>query len=1487
MMSRCRRPFLLFVILSVLFVNVPQGIQAQSTQPKPHLDRVVASFPAGEQSAQLGVLPASPQAEASSPGVEPDGPQALLYEQGAFSILDTLNQRILRYDLQTRQPQPVALPAGYYANLREQGGDLLLYDTANEQVALLKSGSVTVQALPSPQAALGIAPPPETTPPPEAAPAPSSPLAAYFAQGALAGELRAETGRIDDHHARFSIFDSQDVLLATLAVATGHTLGAARFLGQDDNGNFYLQVEEVLEDVPALIAETTIRRYSPDAHYLDAARLPLEAADFLPNRPVALDPQGGAYFLLVKHNETQIVALGFNPQVPSQLAQRWQALAALPQFQDPAAAAGGDPDAVMLGASSITRQQVIQAAAAYLNASWTLSSANYHTGQANNWDNCSTETIKRENWRLPRYLTGRMNQVIQEVPYTWGGYQSIATFKTKLSQGSWAGNICGQETLGNVAGVDCSGFISQVLSLGGHYTTATLPNVAHRINWNDLRPGDFLLNGGHVMLFDKFDNGRTADGGVWVYESTMKNNWDRVVYDKVDYSYLTKYSYASWRANNIVEDAPPVSQNLVRNGDFATNLDQWSFFGEINYTYRDGALYASRYANGSGASVFQDINYPLEQNYPMEISFSLGNYSAVEKTFSLNLRSSDTWIGALGCTFTVPPGTDMKTYRTAGKVPARWANARIEFTLTSIDSQPNLIADNISVKYRPDLNPSGIECAQSDPPPAYTTFLNHNLTGSGWVKVDTQNTVYCSKNQGNLVYNQTGRGLDNGAAQWWITVPADGSYEVFAFMPSYTHAMNVTPHSRYWVEYEGMPSGGPSQLVVLDQTQNLCSWVSLGTYHYVPGKTYGVYMGNANIPSSVAVPDLLAADQVMVVPVGNPDRSGPSGGLTAPANGSTLIRALPATTLDLQASATDNSSGVASVEFHALYNGAWHSIGTDYTAPYAMTWAIPADIAPQTLTFTIHVLDRSGNETRDPGGYRTVNYQMGYRSTGYDVSKNGYSFRNFGDLNPLDFTYMDFANMVGADKVCNWIAGICFHTHEGDAAYDVLYNMMSGGRCAGMSVTNQMFFKGMDFPWNYQPFASNPSDLSGSNILVRRFISWYQVRQVYPPVGNYLKKGVFGTPVVELYKLYDYFSTPNGDLPILTLEGANGKHAVTPYAIEDKGSGVYWVRIYDSNYPGDTQKYVIVNTQTNAWSYPPYAWSGDAASRTLGVIPMALFFSPVTIAQASDQAPFMRQLATGETGVTLWVSGTDQVMVTDSSGRRLGNHGGQFNDEIPEALWYTPLDTLGGSPSPSLALPADIMDYQVTVDSTVATPSSMPQAASAASEPVTIARFGPGYSLRVDASAPAQGTSDVFTIAADGSSLRYEPGSTTGSADLSIGSGAAGESYRVTVEGLSAAPGQPVLLTSASGQYKLDYSQAQTGAYTLQIEHVTGGQVENFLHQHIPILAGSVHYLNIAAWTPGQALSVDVDANADGTLDGELTLQNTFYKIYLPVSVKQ
>ncbi len=86
----------------------------------------------------------------------------------------------------------------------------------------------------------------------------------------------------------------------------------------------------------------------------------------------------------------------------------------------------------------------------------------------------------------------------------------------------------------------------------------------------------------------------------------------------------------------------------------------------------------------------------------------------------------------------------------------------------------------------------------------------------------------------------------------------------------------------------------------------------------------------------------------------------------------------PNSTIHIEASASDNLSGVERVEFWIGYDGQWHHVKDEYFSPYKADFAIPANLRTQIISIAIHVVDRVGNVAIDPGGKRYASYKESY-----------------------------------------------------------------------------------------------------------------------------------------------------------------------------------------------------------------------------------------------------------------------------------------------------------------------------------------------------------------------------------------------------------------------------------------------------------------------------------------------------------------------------
>ena len=205
--------------------------------------------------------------------------------------------------------------------------------------------------------------------------------------------------------------------------------------------------------------------------------------------------------------------------------------------------------------SQVTRKQVISAAEAYVNYSWTADSINI-------WKNVDCSSLG--NILTPAWVTVGAKTAI---PYCWGGWSSIQSFATGITNGKSAGdNDC--TTNGDLyekcaVGVDCSGFVTKVWGINSQkYSTSTLPNISKSIALSATQPGDILNWAGHHTRL-VFANNLSTTGFVDVIESSG-TDWKVA---KHSYKPSDLASYGSRCANtNIVIDTTKTVFPDISNG---------------------------------------------------------------------------------------------------------------------------------------------------------------------------------------------------------------------------------------------------------------------------------------------------------------------------------------------------------------------------------------------------------------------------------------------------------------------------------------------------------------------------------------------------------------------------------------------------------------------------------------------------------------------------------------------------------------------------------------------------------------------------------------------------------------------------------------------------------------------------------------------------------------------------------------------------------
>jgi hypothetical protein len=399
-------------------------------------------------------------------------------------------------------------------------------------------------------------------------------------------------------------------------------------------------------------------------------------------------------------------------------------------------------------------------------------------------------------------------------------------------------------------------------------------------------------------------------------------------------------------------------------------------------------------------------------------------------------------------------------------------------------------------------------------------------------------------------------------------------------------------------------------------------------------------------------------------------------------------------------------------------------------------------------------VDKAAGKTFDGQGYSDLPEGQSYVvDLGFRPTKDGLKFPN-GDQDasgkPLEYPTSSKGHLdsIGVQKLCGakkaCIAGAgdsCQLKPVATQFIDQVNKAMNGGQCEGFAVFGLSLFKQLDSPSAFGNFQTG-YDLDRES--ARSPIGYYFAFQMINPVAGYkARKRAESTPAGELDFIIDHLSKKEDPVVVGFRKEGVGGHAVVAYAVEDRGNNVYWVRIWDNNFPG-VSRAIEIDKAANTWKYdvaatnpgvPAQPWNGVASPNTI-------YASPLSLRMHDADCGFL-----GEDNGTRFVMATGQArpLIKDDSGNTIGFNGGKLVNDIPGAQ-LVEIDAFrfgGAAPEPVYILPKD-RAYTIELQG-------------GGSDNVSIGYYGASAALVVDNISIGAGQTDTFAIAADGFGFTYKP----------------------------------------------------------------------------------------------------------------------------------
>jgi hypothetical protein len=253
------------------------------------------------------------------------------------------------------------------------------------------------------------------------------------------------------------------------------------------------------------------------------------------------------------------------------------------------------------------------------------------------------------------------------------------------------------------------------------------------------------------------------------------------------------------------------------------------------------------------------------------------------------------------------------------------------------------------------------------------------------------------------------------------------------------------------------------------------------------------------------------------------------------------------------------------------------------------------------VALLVSVVTTVAAQTVEPGARGEVKADLTFRSR-----PNGFNFPNWGQgQNPQGNLTADDARCLFGDRVCKRVVGgRCEPTPAARMWIAEMNRAMDGGHCEGLAALSSAFHAGQRRPQDYG--GQRAFDLQVSNGALLRMISTLFATQTLEPVVSATQR----TTRLSMRQIVDTLTRAmqgKREFYTLGIYGEEGGHAITPYALEDLGSGRYLIHVYDNNFPG-AANVVEVDTGADRWRYAAGAlnpreraepWEGKRGSMDL------------------------------------------------------------------------------------------------------------------------------------------------------------------------------------------------------------------------------------------------------------------------------------------------
>lgn len=507
----------------------------------------------------------------------------------------------------------------------------------------------------------------------------------------------------------------------------------------------------------------------------------------------------------------------------------------------------------------------------------------------------------------------------------------------------------------------------------------------------------------------------------------------------------------------------------------------------------------------------------------------------------------------------------------------------------------------------------------------------------------------------------------------------------------------------------------------------------------------------------------------------------------------------------------------------------------------------------------------------------------GAADTGFRPESDGFNFENYGDdIETQNLTAIEMQRLFG-DQVCaSQAGGECILTPPAKQWMKEVNNYMAGGHCEGMAVLSLLMYS--DHIDSNDFGASSAHDLSLNDEALQREIAlWWATQATWPAASVKISESPQAV-VNALIETYTSYPAPAEEWVMgIYMSDFSGGHAITPFAVEDKGDGIYHILVYDNNWP-DMSRVVEVDYNANTWKYqastnpnePESLYEGDASTQTLEIVGinqrMVQQDCDFCAGDYSGSNRGTRGLAAPAQDFNqIWLNGQADLKIVTEDGKRIGFFDGEFVNEIEGARSNNMkfgVDIWDINNEPVYYIPLGVQ-FSITVD------------ASRSTEGITndVVMIGPGYDLVVADLYLDPGTEDTITVSPDGSMLAYST-EYNDAPDMIFGVETPAADYEFIVAALDIESGAEfvVELDVENGYLSVNTDNTtEYGVYEIVMYRIDDEGESWFSNDDVYMEPGDTSYFLYSEWEgPGSSLFIDIDYGSDGSIDESIELVDEY-----------